>query len=416
MELKSFNRFVAVNESKIKFGLKGQYTYEDINDIYGFWGTLDSIGYKTKQIEDAWLSAFAWLCESWGFSDGGALHFLNSKAGRWIADQFYDKGGDEGVDVLDVLERYATPREWKKWAKEHNTYAQEQLAESLILENEILYDTETREPIFIQGEKLTLSKFLAKARKSAEAKKAYKWDSNFGKGMKMAEALKKNLNHLPFVCTVYRSAWNYGENLMVDIKLGGKNYNETMFKFGSANSTRQPTYSFSPIFQGTTKLSTGKVEDQWDMGTIHGSYQSISSFDKFIDDVVHVFNDYERVNGEPFSFKSAMKAFKEKAKLRQAWNKIEPKLEKEYYAAKENARKVSRWIEMRMPRLDTDKKTVYFKHDEPREFRHPDEYGEVPEMETKEYAKYEKHIANVSNILDKFCNKFGVELVWAASW
>ena len=76
MELKSFNRFVAVNESKIKFGLKGQYTYEDINDVYGFWGTLDSIGYKTKQIEDAWLSAFAWLCESWDFSDGGALHFL----------------------------------------------------------------------------------------------------------------------------------------------------------------------------------------------------------------------------------------------------------------------------------------------------------------------------------------------------
>ena len=152
------------------------------------------------------------------------------------------------------------------------------------------------------------------------------------------------------------------------------------------------------------------------MGVIHGSYQSISNFDKFMDDVVHVFNDYERVNGEPFSFKSAMKAFKEKAKLRQAWKKIEPKVEKEYYAAKENARKVSRWIEMRMPRFDADKKTVYFKHDEPREFRHPDEYGEVPEMETKEYAKYEKHIANVSNILDKFCAKFGVELVWAASW
>ena len=36
---------------------------------------------------------------------------------------------------------------------------------------------------------------------------------------------------------------------------------------------------------------------------------------------------------------------------------------------------------------------------------HPDEYGEVPEMETKEYAKYEKHIANVSNILDKFCEE-----------
>lgn len=286
-------------------------------------------------------------------------------------------------------------------------------------EGTVLYDKETREPIFVQGEEMTLSKFLANARKSQECKKQYKGDYNFGKGMKMAEALKKNLNHLPFKCTVYRSAWNYGENLTVTIKLSGKSYREEMFSFSSADSTRQPRYSFSPIFNGTTKLSNdNKVEKEWSMGVVHGSYQSISNFDKFMEDVVHVFNDYERVNGVPFSFKSAMKTFKEKAKLRQAWAKIEPKVDAEYKKAKEASRNVSRWIEMKWPRFESDKKTVYFKHDEPRELRHPDEYGDSADkmMSTKDYANYEKHIGKMTDMIQKFCDKFGCEFVWAASW
>lgn len=277
-------------------------------------------------------------------------------------------------------------------------------------------DEKSNKFLFDSEKEYTLSQFIKIAKGSVEGKHAYDGSYNFGKGIKLAEALKKSLGHLPFKCRVGRNAWNYGGNLYVLIELGGKSYREDMFQFNSANSTRQPSYSFSPIFQGTTKASTGEVVKDWNMGTIHGSYQSISKFDEFIGDVIHVFNDYQRVNGEPFSFKSAMKIFKEKAKLRQAWNKIEPKVEKEYYAAKETARKVNRWISMRMPRFNEDKKTVYFKHDEPRELRHPDEYGEVPELETKEYDKYEKHIAKMTDMIEKFCNKFGVEFVWAASW
>ena len=282
-------------------------------------------------------------------------------------------------------------------------------------EGEVI-DEKSNKVIFDSDKTYTLSQFIKIAKGSVEGKHAYDGDYNFGKGIKLAEALKKSLGHLPFQCRVGRNAWNYGGNLYVSIELRGKSYREIMFRFNSANSTRQPSYSFSPLFQGTTKASTGEVVKDWDMGTIHGSYQSISKFDEFIGDIVHVFNDYERVNGEAFSFKSAMKIFKEKAKLREAWNKLEPKVEKEYMAAKSMAKKVNRWISMRMPRFEEDKKTVYFKHDEPRELRHPDEYGEVPELETKEYDKYEKHISKMTDMIEKFCSKFGIEFVWAASW
>lgn len=109
-----------------KFGTKFQYTIDDVNDMYGFWGTLETIGYKTKQIEDAWLSAYEWLCGAFDFSEAGALFYLNSKNGRHIADSFYDSGAD---DIIDVLEGYAPPREWKKWAKEYNKLAMEEIVE-----------------------------------------------------------------------------------------------------------------------------------------------------------------------------------------------------------------------------------------------------------------------------------------------
>ena len=116
-----------VNE-KFKFGTKNQYTIDDVNEAYGFWGTLDAAGYSTREIEDNWLSAHAWLTAGWNFSDPGALYFLNAKIGRWVADQVIERRGHE--DVVDVLEAFATTKEWKKWVKEYNEYAQEELAEN----------------------------------------------------------------------------------------------------------------------------------------------------------------------------------------------------------------------------------------------------------------------------------------------
>lgn len=107
----------------LKFGAKNQYSIDDVNEAYGFWGTLDAAGFTTREIEDCWLSAHAWLTTGWKFTDEGALYFLNAKIGRWVADQVIERKGYE--DVVDVLEDFATSREWKKWSKEYNDYALE---------------------------------------------------------------------------------------------------------------------------------------------------------------------------------------------------------------------------------------------------------------------------------------------------
>ena len=228
--------------------------------------------------------------------------------------------------------------------------------------SDTLLDAETREPLFQQGEPYTLRQFIKIAKKSAEGKKAYKGDYNFGKGIKLAEYLRKNIPGIAksMKAMVYRSAWNYGENLTVTIELGGKSYNQRIFSFNSANSTRQPTYSFAEMFNGAIKPSSpGKPVRDFGFGTIHGSYQSISQFDKFMEDVVGIFNDFERVHGRPFDVKTALDQFKKEDKIRKEWAKLEPKIDKQYAIAKENARKVSRWIELRAPRLNMGDQAVY---------------------------------------------------------
>ena len=120
-----------VNEA-FKFGKKSQYSIDDVNEAYGFWGTLEAGGFKIKEIEDAWFSAFAWLTEVYRFSDAGALYYLNAKAGRWVADQVIENKGYK--DVVDVFEDYASPAQWKKWSKEYNAFAKEDLAESTLNE------------------------------------------------------------------------------------------------------------------------------------------------------------------------------------------------------------------------------------------------------------------------------------------
>ena len=116
---------VEIVDEAFKLGKKNQYTIDDVNVAYGFWGTLETSGFKSREIEDCMHSAMAWLTENYRFSDAGALYYLNAKAGRWIADQVIEQKGRK--DVVDVLEDYATDAEWKKWSKEYNKYAQEEM-------------------------------------------------------------------------------------------------------------------------------------------------------------------------------------------------------------------------------------------------------------------------------------------------
>ena len=287
--------------------------------------------------------------------------------------------------------------------------------------SETLLDKHTREPLFQQGEPYTLRQFIKIAKKSAEGKESYKGSYNFGKGIKLAEYLRKNMpgglaNKMK--ATVYRSAWNYGENLTVTIRL--KAGDKEIFSFSSANSTRQPRYSFSDIFKGTIKPSNpGKpIYKDWGMGVVHGSYQSISNFEEFMSDIVGIFKDFERVNGQPFDLKGAIAAEKIRVKAVAAWRKIEPKVEKQYDIAKEAARNAHRGITIRMPYLRSAEKRVYYKTDEPRELRHPDEYGEraYDVLDGKDYTKYENAQSKISDLIEAFCKKHGYEFVWAASW
>ena len=284
-----------------------------------------------------------------------------------------------------------------------------------------VYDEQTRELLFADGTEYTLRQFIKIAKKSAEGKDAYKRQSNFGKGIKLAEYLRKNMpgklaNKMK--ARVYRNAWNYGGNLEVQIKLMAGS--QTIFQFNSANSTRQPRYSFSDIFKGTIKPSDpGKpIYKDWGMGIVHGSYQSISNFDKFMEDIVGVFIYFERVNGEPFDLKGAIANEKARAKVVAAWRKIEPKVEKQYDIAKEAARNAHREISIRMPYIRSAEKRVYYNTDEPRELMHPDEYGERAYniLDGKDYIKYEKAQAKISDLIEPFCKKHGYEFVWAASW
>ena len=106
------------------------------------------------------------------------------------------------------------------------------------------------------------------------------------------------------------------------------------------------------------------------------------------------------------------------SKIRSAWSKLEPKIHKHYLVAKENAKKVSREIDLGSPRLSIADKTVYYKTKEPRELRHPDEYGDYAYemLDSKEYAKYEKSQAEIADLIESFCQKFGLDFVWAGSW
>jgi len=290
---------------------------------------------------------------------------------------------------------------------------------SFINESDV-YDEQTRELLFTDDTEYTLRQFIKIAKKSVEGKEAYKRQSNFGKGIKLAEYLRKNMPGglaSKMKARVYRNAWNYGGNLEVSIKL--KAGDKDIFYFGSANSTRQPRYSFSELFNGTIKPSDpGNPERDFGMGTVHGSYQSISRFDEFMSDIVGVFNDFERVNGQPFDLKGAIANEKIRVKAVAAWRKIEPKVEKQYDIAKEAARNAHRGISIRMPYIRSAEKRIYYKTDEPRELRHPDEYGDraYDIIDGKDYAKYEAAQAKISDLIEAFCKKQGYEFVWAASW
>lgn len=143
-----FNNFIT--EAKIpnfKFGQKTQYSFDDINDQYGFWGTLE-VNMDPESIEEIWHEVWGILTKSWKFSDAGALSYLNAKAGRWLADKVWNDINSQisQLDAIDmILSDYARPSKWKAWAKEYNEHAQEELAESDKIYEEAVLENAVRD-------------------------------------------------------------------------------------------------------------------------------------------------------------------------------------------------------------------------------------------------------------------------------
>ena len=143
-----FNNFVTEGKiSNFKFGQKKQYSPDDINTEYGFWGTLE-VNMDPESIEEIWHDVWGILTKSWKFSDAGALYYLNAKAGRHLADKVWNDINSQisQPDAMDmILSDYVRPSQWKAWAKEYNEFAQEELAESDKIYEEAVLENAVRD-------------------------------------------------------------------------------------------------------------------------------------------------------------------------------------------------------------------------------------------------------------------------------
>lgn len=240
-----------LNEA-FKFGKKGQYSIDDVNEAWGFWGTLDNAGFKRRVIEDNWFSAMAWLTESYKFSDAGALYYLNAKAGRWIADQVIENQGRK--DVVDVLEDYATDAEWKKWSKEYNKYAQEEMmAESVVTEAKVKFKVGD----FIRMKKDTRSyKFNPETRG--------KWEIlSINPKLDTVEAFKAGKRQgkiVHFGIDAVNKDWELAESVVTEAKLKFKVGDFIKMKKGGALSYEiksiDPKFDAVEVYQDVTGQST----------------------------------------------------------------------------------------------------------------------------------------------------------------
>lgn len=286
------------------------------------------------------------------------------------------------------------------------------LFEQFINENYI-FDKINNEPLFDQHEKMSASDFLKRIKKSPEAKEAVQKNLNFGKGIAAVKYLKKALP-VRLEVSVYRSEWNYGGNLVLTISVAGMGtatYADAPLSYSSGDSTRGPGYSVGHYFEGLPHpQNPNKSIEKY---VTYGTYKSISDHDGMLEDIVKIFKAYEQKHGAAFNPKEAKKLAKQRQHIESSFKTLEAKIEKDYYAMKDVARKLH--IETRMPRLDMKNKEVRMKIDEPREYRHPDEYGSDATT-SKEYIKFEKLQDKIITELEKFTKKYGLELSVAADW
>ena len=277
------------------------------------------------------------------------------------------------------------------------------------LNEDMLYADKTNKPLFNSMEPMSPAIFLKVVKGIPDLTYS---SSNFSKGVEAVKFLSKNLK-VPLDVCVYRSAWNYGGNLVVLIGVKGMSratYADGPFQYCSADSTRTPSYQFGHYFDGIRHpdgdmLETGSV--------VYGTYKAISKHDEVLQDIVKIFDAYEQKNGEYFNPRTAKKIIAERLKIENDWKKSKAKISPIFDEMWNYAKKLG--ITCNEPRLVLAHKEVRMRIDEPRQYRHENEYG-GDTTSSKEYQKYSELSSKIYDLMETFAKKWNLKVSIAASW
>mgnify|MGYP000583464625 CR=1 FL=1 len=95
-------------KNQIDEAAKVTFSEDDINQIYGFWGTLED---DDRNAKNYFYKAIEGLMKSYKLTDLEALKVLNSKMGRKAADQIIDGQAKSGVEGLEQYYRSSLKKE-----------------------------------------------------------------------------------------------------------------------------------------------------------------------------------------------------------------------------------------------------------------------------------------------------------------
>lgn len=95
-------KYEEVNEETEEIDEKFKYTEDDINMMYGYYGTLE-VNYPERIVQKMYTEAVNALMKAYRISEKNAIAVLDSKVGRHLADMIHSK---MATDIVDALAKY----------------------------------------------------------------------------------------------------------------------------------------------------------------------------------------------------------------------------------------------------------------------------------------------------------------------
>lgn len=111
--------------------------------------------------------------------------------------------------------------------------------------------------------------------------------------------------------------------------------------------------------------------------------------------------------------KRLLKVKKQRTEIKDEFNKVLNKIQKDYNELKSIADALR--IEIAMPRLYINDKKIHMKVREPRQYRHPDEYS-IDVTVSDKYHKFQSKLDKIMDMLDAFVSKRNLKLEISADW